>query len=133
MRATRGRIATVYGAGISITAIDQHRGAPLARANIVGAGVAVVAFCMVGRMNNLVVHFVAGIVGATNSIIDNRSAPRLASLGGITRLKTIAEQTIVALRIIGRMDNLVVDLIAGIVGAGDSITSALGGSRFTGP
>jgi hypothetical protein len=86
----------------------------------------VVAISVIGRMYNRVGSFIASVgrtvesvVGAGRSSIDTSRAD-YACLGAVT------ERIVVAISIIGRMDNFIVDLVASV---GRTFVSIIGAGR----
>jgi hypothetical protein len=91
----------------------------------------VAADTVIGDVRALIGRLEAGVVGAGHAVraVDGRA--RLAVERGIAGLDPVAEGTVVAKGLVGRMHALVADLVAGVVGAADAVGAVAGQGGLT--
>jgi hypothetical protein len=139
------RIAAVGGAQIPIVT-DQGFTRLAIVDRIAGfdavADIAVVAGCVIGRVDTGIIGLVAGIRGTNNPVIAVGRCARLAGAGrGITSLRTVAEKSIIAVRVnralglrlafsVGRITLLTGGALHRCIGATGQWIAAVGGAQI---
>ena len=82
---------------------------------------AVVAQAVVHGIDDDVVHFITAVVGAPNAVVGGRRRAGLAIQGGVAGLRAIAEGAVIAVGVIGDVDDDVVHFITAVVGAPNAV------------
>ena len=90
------------------------------------AGFTVIAKGIIGRVDNRISLFIAGVLGTRNAIIHIGRIPLQTSFADIAGLFAIAVLPVVAYGIVRRMGNCIQVFIAGIDGAFDAVVGVWG-------
>ena len=85
-----------------------------------GAGVTIIAADRVVGVHTTGTR-VTAVIGTSHTIIDVGSGSRLAIIGGVAGFRPIAELTVIAVGVVGRVDDDIVCLVARIVRTPDTV------------